>query len=87
MIHYTCDYCRKTMLPEDAIEIKQGKHICKGCVTVRIQDMAKALYQCNTAFIRMLDKDTLMAMHFSLSEFFVRMNQSPKEILENGWMK
>lgn len=84
MIQYTCDFCRKATLPEDVIETKGGEHICKACVTVRIQDMAKALYLCNTAFIRMLDKDTLMAMQFTLSEFFVRMNQSPKEILDGG---
>ena len=83
MIHYTCDFCRKGTLPENVIEVRE-KHICKNCVTVRIQDMAKALYLCYSEYIRMLDKDTLMAMQFTLSEFFVRMNQSPKEILEGG---
>lgn len=84
MIHHSCDYCHR-MTSEDAIvTFRDGKEICKDCLITRLWEMSKALYLCNRLYLRTMDMDDLMAMHFTLAEFFIRMNKSPKEILEQA---
>lgn len=84
MIHYTCDHCHKAVSEDAVVTYREGKDICKDCLITRIWDMSKALSLCNRTQLRMMDKNDLLAMVNTLAEFFIRMNQSPKEILEKA---